>query len=476
MRNELGGFYGAAVNFGLRRLTLKGVINDVIRYKIGDVDLKLTPYTLFNNDYQDYVNEANVFRIAREVVDYENFFGDHTWRRQGMITEFGLDLMNDNFKTLDVRLFSTRSNTSNPAINLPERFYSGGSAFLNTSYGSIGFNSANMHDLSNTVDDSELYYNFVNSISAVVPLTFLNDVSFDFETGWSSEVFENDRFLQEYEDYFWNIGLNYNKSENQNVSINAMYTGPYFRSHGAQNVRLDYLSESGLFPVITNDQLVRNMGLLDYLYNDVVYRKSFDNQMDVYNPSFSNALPYGLATPNRSGLTLLAKESFLDDRINLSGDIYSLKEVIGSGTQQLKSFFKASAMLDANYNKWRLKSGLSFEQTNRDGLSYEQVDLTNLIFDFGLDFKLTDNISIMYGGKLHMSDGNDLVPLYDSQNQIVYYNNYMVDNQSQTLNALGLNVDFSERSMLTISYISFVQYHEIKYTVNQFHLLYRLNL
>ena len=56
MRNELGGFYGAAVNFGVRRLTLKGVINDAIRYKIGDIDLKLTPYTLFNNGYQDQVN------------------------------------------------------------------------------------------------------------------------------------------------------------------------------------------------------------------------------------------------------------------------------------------------------------------------------------------------------------------------------------------------------------------------------------
>jgi hypothetical protein len=99
MRNELGGFYGSAVTFGLRRLTLKGVINDAIRYKIGDIDLKLTPYTLYNNGYQDYINEANVFRIAREVVDYENFFGDNTWRRQGMETQFGLDLMNDNFRS-----------------------------------------------------------------------------------------------------------------------------------------------------------------------------------------------------------------------------------------------------------------------------------------------------------------------------------------------------------------------------------------
>jgi hypothetical protein len=478
MRNELGGFYGSAVTFGLRRLTLKGVINDAIRYKIGDIDLKLTPYTLYNNGYQDYINEANVFRIAREVVDYENFFGDNTWRRQGMETQFGLDLMNDNFRSIDFRLFSTRSNPANPAINLPERFYTGGTVLLNTSYGTLSFNSANMHDLKNTVNDNQLYYNYVNSFSLSLPLTFVKDITFDLESGLSSEIYE-DVILKSTEkesDYFWNAGLKYSRAESQYVTLNSMYTGPYFHSHGAQNVRLDYQSKSGIFPVITNDQISREMGLLDYLYNDIAYRKTFDNKIDISNPSFSSALPYGLATPNRTGLAVSAKETLWEDRINLATDIFSLKEILGSGTEELKSFLKVSAMIDANYNKWQLKSGFTFEQTNRDGLLYEQIDLTTFLVDFGIDFNITDNISIMYGGKLHMSDGNDLTPLYNDQNQIVYFNNYEVDDQSQTLNAIGINVDFSERSKLTISYISFVQYHQTKYTVNQFHVLYRLNL
>ena len=478
MRNELGGFYGSAVTFGLRRLTLKGVINDAIRYKIGDIDFKLTPYTLYNNTYQDHINEANVFRIAREVIDYENFFGDNTWRRQGMETEFGIDLRNDNFKSIDFRLFSTRSNPANPGVNMPERFYTGGTLLLQTSYGKLAFNSANLHDLKNTVNDNQLYYNYVNTVSASVPLTFVKDVNFDVESGWSSEIFEDviQESTQDYNDYFWNAGLSYTRNESQYVRLNSMYTGPFFRSHGAQNVRVDYQSESGIFPVITNNQLSREIGLLDYLYNDVAYRKTFDNKMDISNPSFSSALPYGLATPNRTGLAISAKETIWKDRINLATDIYSLKEILGSGTEALKSFLKVSAMLDANYNKWQIKSGITFEQTNRDGLSYEQIDLSSFLVDFGIDFKLTDNISLMYGGKLHMSDGNDLTPLYDDQNQIFYFENYEVDGQSQTLNALGINVDFSEKSKLTISYNSFVQYHETKYTVNQFHVLYRLNL
>ena len=84
LRNELGGFWGGAVTYGIRKLTLKGVVNDAIRYKIGDIDLEMTPYTLYNNNYQDVVNEATVFQMAREVIDYENYFSGNAWRQQGI--------------------------------------------------------------------------------------------------------------------------------------------------------------------------------------------------------------------------------------------------------------------------------------------------------------------------------------------------------------------------------------------------------
>jgi xylose isomerase len=48
IRNELGGFWGGGVSFDVRQLSLKGVAADVVRYELGDVDLKMTPYTLFN--------------------------------------------------------------------------------------------------------------------------------------------------------------------------------------------------------------------------------------------------------------------------------------------------------------------------------------------------------------------------------------------------------------------------------------------
>ena len=79
-------------------------------------------------------------------------------------------------------------------------------------------------------------------------------------------------------------------------------------------------------------------------------------------------------------------------------------------------------------------------------------------------------------GPLWLLTSIDSKTIKNDQNQISYFDNYEVDGQSQTLNAVGINVDFSEKSKLTISYNSFVQYFETKYKLNQFQLLYRLNL
>ncbi|MBT7397634.1 MAG: hypothetical protein HN775_00410, partial [Hellea sp.] len=151
IRNELGGFWGSAVTYGVRKLTLKGVVNDAIRYKVGDLDLQMTPYTLYNNGYQDVVNEASIFQIAREVIDYEYYFTGNAWRQQGVQSDFGFDLNNGTFESLDIHLFSTRNKVSDAASASPDRLLSGGQMGLNTSYGSLTFHSANLHDLKNTV-------------------------------------------------------------------------------------------------------------------------------------------------------------------------------------------------------------------------------------------------------------------------------------------------------------------------------------
>ena len=477
LRNELGGFWGGAVTFGIRKLTLKGVVNDAIRYKIGDIDIEMTPYSLYNNNYQDVVNEATVFQIAREVIDYENYFSGNTWRQQGIQSSYGFYLNNETFKSIDVNLFSTRNRTADPSSASPERLFSGGQIGLNTSYGLITFHSANLFDLKNTVIDMNLYYNSVNTVSANISLADLPKFSLNYEGGTSKSNYEN--LIEEetvtIQDYFWNLGLIYSPTNKFSVSVNRINTGPQFRSPSAQNVRLGYSSSSNVFPTIGNNLAVRNMGLIDYLYNDVFYYKTFDSQLDLYNPAFSNALPYGLSTPNRKGFSVSLDELVIREQFNLSSKIHMMSEIIGSGTIHLKSFMKIIAKANYDYKKWSANAGLAYESTSRDGQAYEKIELSSMLFDFGLDFDLTDQLSILFGTKYHIADGNELLAVYDSYNNPLYFDPISYDDQRQMLNSIGLMVNFSERSKLTASLSSFLQKAEQEYTFNQFQLLYRLN-
>ena len=477
LRNELGGFWGGAVTFGIRKLTLKGVVNDAIRYKIGDIDIEMTPYSLYNNNYQDVVNEATVFQIAREVIDYENYFSGNTWRQQGIQSSYGFYLNNETFKSIDVNLFSTRNRTADPSSASPERLFSGGQIGLNTSYGLITFHSANLFDLKNTVIDMNLYYNSVNTVSANISLADLPKFSLNYEGGTSKSNYEN--LIEEetvtIQDYFWNLGLIYSPTNKFSVSVNGINTGPQFRSPSAQNVRLGYSSSSNVFPTIGNNLAVRNMGLIDYLYNDVFYYKTFDSQLDLYNPAFSNALPYGLSTPNRKGFSVRLDELVIREQFNLSSKIHMMSEIIGSGTIHLKSFMKIIAKANYDYKKWSANAGLAYESTSRDGQAYEKIELSSMLFDFGLDFDLTDQLSILFGTKYHIADGNELLAVYDSYNNPLYFDPISYDDQRQMLNSIGLMVNFSELSKLTASLSSFSQKAEQEYNFNQLQLLYRLN-
>lgn len=474
MRNEFGGFYGGAVSFGVRRLTLKGVVNNRLRYKLGDIDLKMTPYTLFNNGYQDVVNEANIFSAAREVLNYENYYFENYWRRQGAQAEFGFDLDNKFYRELNFNLFTTR-NIVTDGVSIPEQLFSGAVVSLINDYGEINYNAAFLHDLKGTVNDLELYRNLVQSFSARAMFTEKKTLKVNFEGGKSTFKIENtvDKNTDVNKDYFWNLGLNYKNTHD--ITVGFLSTGADFRSPGAQSIRLDYQSVSGIFPLVTNQPLDRSMGLLDFIYNDVLYRKTFDKTLNNYHPAFSNVLPYGLATPNRFGLYVSVDKFILNEYINASTKLYNLSEVIGSGTVEKKSFMLGQLNLDLNWEKISLKTGVKIEKTSRDGKEYEKIDLVSMLFDFGVDYTLQSNIVFMIGSKYHSADGNELIPEYNKFNEIMTFTPISIDNHNQFINSLGVKVLFNEKSTLTLSAHKFMQYQDVDYGIDQFQLLYRLN-
>jgi len=52
VQNDLNGFWGAGINFYLRELYLRGLLLNRISYQVGDLNTRMTPYTLFNQQVE----------------------------------------------------------------------------------------------------------------------------------------------------------------------------------------------------------------------------------------------------------------------------------------------------------------------------------------------------------------------------------------------------------------------------------------
>ena len=89
INNEFGGFWGGGVSFDVRQLYVRGVAADIIRYHVGNIDYKLTPYTFFNHNSDILTSSIGTMSIKEDVVNYESFYNNNnTWRQQGAAINF----------------------------------------------------------------------------------------------------------------------------------------------------------------------------------------------------------------------------------------------------------------------------------------------------------------------------------------------------------------------------------------------------
>ena len=188
IRNEIGGFWGGGVSFNVRQLTLKGVAGNKVKYEIGDIDLKMTPYTLFNTIEEGAINEGDVFAMRREIVYYDMFYNeDNSWRMQGAKVNFGLEFANV-IEAIKFKGFITRQRPTDGIVE-PERLYGGGTINIKQSENlSFGFNSVNIFDLTETIQDSIQYKNNVHTFNLLYKRNLRENISLGIktETGMSN--------------------------------------------------------------------------------------------------------------------------------------------------------------------------------------------------------------------------------------------------------------------------------------------------
>ena len=488
IKNQLGGFYGAGVTFDVRQLYIKGIISNVVRYQLGDINYKLTPFTFYNNDYDDLIQHPQVFNIQKDIVNYETFYKNNTWRQQGAALDFSLEFSKF-LKEIKFNGFINRINITD-FNTVPDRFFTGGNIGIQQSKNVfVGFNYVSLFDLSGTSQNNSGFNNNVSSINYEVKFAKDNLVETRLfgETGLSNSGYSNDTSAPKLNDFFINMGIsNLLKASHLKFSLSYLNVGPNFRSAGAQSKRLNYNNTPSFYDRYTNQQSLRSIGLFDLIRDEKLYNRSINSDgLMAYNPAYNNAMPYGIATFNRQGIN--AKVNFNDPKkiLNLEIESYFLKELIGQGTTKLKSFkiIKSNAELNLKKlisieNNFKITAGFSFQSSIRNSeTNYEEINLNSAIVNSGIEFELYKNIDILAGFIYNQAKGNEILPSRNIYSEVVDFNEYNINIKELMLGG-GLRYRFSDKIYLAALYQNYDNSNklnsEFSYSMNQFIIIYNM--
>ena len=482
LRNEFGGFFGAGISIEVRELWARGIIADFIKYRVGDMDIAVSPYTLFSPDQEGFVNQPAIFQPLTDVINYEQFYTDDNTRRlQGGKIDFGLNF-GSILEDMDVSSFIARIRGTD-FFTTPNRLIAGGEVDFSTVElnDSLGMKADFGLNLVHTFDDLQSG-NAVTGIRNTVitvdyDLTIMDkeDIALNLagESGHSniamaeritnSDGNEENIMLSEEDDTFLDVGLTF-KLKKQNLTLSASYIdiGPDFFSTGAQSKRVEFGSNKTFFNRIGTDRELRQTSIFDLSRDRAIYTFRTSDQLMAYDPRFSNTLPYGDATPNREGLKFGVHYGTDDDKIAAQVNGAFLSEIRGQGTFELKDFTLIKAAADINIhkianwkNKIRATLGVQLESTERGGGEFEEVDLSSTLLDFGLEVELFSKFDVLLGAKLFSSEGRDFVPVLENFNDVRDFPAPLIADDQETLLGLGIKYEFKKDIYMTLQFNSF---------------------
>lgn len=486
IKNAYGGFWGSGVEFQVRQLWVKGVIANVVRYQLGDLNLKQTPYTFYNHNEDRILKNPDVFALQSDIVDYEKFYQKNTWRQQGASVDFGLNFAKF-VKEITFNGFVTRLNMTNFA-DVPERLYGGGNIQLIQSKNvRLGYHYTNLFDVVGTVLDSNAYSNRVQSGVLAVNHDLGNwNMRLDAEMGNSRAAYTRDTVAPDMKDYFVNASFTATwKPTKTFIKVGYMNVGPDFRSAGAQSKRVNYGTLPGFYDRYGNNQHVRALSLLDVMRNENIYNTSISSNLMAYNPMINNVLPYGTATFNRTGFYGQANYTSPKEWVVLNVENYTLSEIRGQGTKILKSYMLNKAEATLNVDKmlkikhlFKITGGFAMQNTKRKSeLDFEKIDLTSTNINAGISYELFKQFDILGGAMFLTAKGNEYSAERNKYGEILDFASYNVDTK-QAIYSGGLRFRFTDKIYLGAFYQHF-QYQDnlVKfqdYKVNQMLIIYNM--
>lgn len=475
LRNPFGGFYGDGSFLIFRQLRLDGILSKVVKYQIGDIDLSLTPYTLYNfaPEYHDY--EADIFAIRRSIVQYENFNFGNNWRLQGFHANSALKLNNKFMERIGFGAFATVPRRTDFVIR-PDRLFIGGEIDVKQSkYLSFGINYARMYDVYGTAIVA--VQDFDND---VITFDFKTEVEIDTlkiqvygELGRSNYSYSNltTGLDTTNNDWFYDIGASVNHQASK-VKLFASYrnVGPDFLSPGAQTRRIFDLGVPSLFSTLDASALIDPSSPLTYR-RPILFDRFTDEQLRnltlspfpmLYLPWYNNITPYGVATPNRKGLTAGISAGNENSIVTADVIVDLLSEIVAEGVtdttglEDTRDFLGLKGGAKVNLGKFlKFEKGLSvnagfrYERTQREA---NPVNLTSTALDFGITAELVNKLDLLAGYKILFAEGNESIlirsPL-EGGTPIVFDN----INFSERVGAIGLRYRFSRNTYFTVNQV-----------------------
>lgn len=495
LRNEFGGFFGAGQSIEVRELWARGIIGKAIEYRVGDMDVEMSPFTFYVPEEEGVINQPSAFELQRDVIYYEQFYTEPNSRRmQGANLNFGLKFSRG-LRDADFRGFIARVRGTD-FLTVPSRFVAGGEAHFRTrtliestnTTAKIGLNLVHTFDDLKSGDANTGIRNTVFSAEYDIDVYDNEKMTYTFfgESGTSvlKSLDDSVTFFTQ-EDFFVTVNGGV-KWKEKGLYVHAGYAdiGPQFFSIGAQSKRVDFDATKTFYNRTGVNQDVRNTTLFDLSRDVAIYTYQLSDKLMTYDPRFTNTFPYGPATPNRRGLNYGADYEISNIEASLNGALMS--EIQGQGTEELKDFFLIQASVDVSVNdylEWKnninLTLGYQFENTNRGGIEVDQVDLTSNLFEAGLEVELFDDFELLFGAKVLNAEGSDYIPRIDEFDEVLDFPGRTTVDDVETLLAGGVKYTFKKGIYLTLQYQSFDATGRAEafrdYTLNQIFVLYTMN-
>lgn len=501
IKNSFESFFGSGTEINVRQLKAKGTINDKVRFSIGDLFLKQSKFTLYNYDEELSGYENDMFKPYRDIIHYENFYAENRWRLHGIQTDFSFEF-DRLIRSLSFDFFVTRprgSNQINETTYSSDLILSGGSMISEINKRlTLSSNYINLFEVASSGTQNISVRNPVYDISLLHH--FSNDkhrIEQKIQTGlsqryWLHTELENgiaDSISNDTKGMYFELDNKYIKKDSTiSLTLGYRYVDPNFRSAGAQTRRLDYASANSntVYPIYTNMSLRRPTSIFDLLSDDGLYNQDLSSILMAFNPIYSNVLPYGEATPNRTGVYLKARINNTNKLLLSKMNTGLFKEVIGQGTFEKRHFGLLKVLFTINLHQrlnWEKEFTLSTssesEITIRKGDSISSLNLFSHQLNASLNAELTNKFFIQTSYKQFYANGNEFLTQRDNFGNITNFTLTQV-NQKDHLVCLGMLYKFRNSVYASLNYnlwgMTFANQDNLDYKYNRLILILSVEL